>query len=830
MKYLFVAVLLFFAGWQSEASDIGQIVQTHTDGTHFPLVEAGIPVSILADPTDFEGVQHALKNLLEDFERVTGSRPRQETGKHTLIIGTIGRSSYIDRLVREGKITGHELKGKFEKFIIQTVSDPLENVDEALVIAGSDKRGTIFGIYELSAQIGVSPWYYWADVPVRKQENLYVQRGIYTDGEPAVKYRGIFLNDEAPALSGWAGETFGGFNSQFYEKVFELILRLKGNFLWPAMWGSAFYDDDPLNGALADEMGIVISTSHHEPMGRAHDEWRRYGNGAWNFNKNAETLKTFWTGGMERMKDFEKVVTIGMRGDGDEAMEEGTNIALLEKIVREQRKIIAKSTGKKAAETPQVWALYKEVQDYYDKGMRVPDDVTLLLCDDNWGNVRKLPDLNAKPRKGGYGMYYHFDYVGAPRNSKWINISPVSRVWEQMNLTYQYGVKELWVVNVGDLKPMEYPIQFFLDMAWRPERFNENNLVQHTEDFCARQFGAEYAKEAARLINTYSKYNRRVTPELLHAKTYSLHHYNEFETVKNEYKELLLDALKLGYLMPQDMKDAYNQLVLFPIHACANLYEMYYAVAKNQELAEKNDAEANLWADRVKACFERDSLLTLHYHTEIAEGKWNHIMSQTHIGYTYWQQPPYNVMPEVKYVPESRIAPPPPVFFETDGYVSIEAQNYTRSRNGNASWIVIPDMGKTLSAVTTLPVTVQPDAETYLEYDIEFTSEGEAKVMLYLSPTLNYNANKGLRYAVSLAGGEEQVINFNGHYQGELGKWQAEAIIRSVSEHRISAAGKQTLRIRMLDPGIVLQKIVMDMEGVKPSYLGPPETKIVTNK
>lgn len=793
------------------------------------LYEPQKNLSILFSENTDPGILRAIRDLQTDFKKVTGISPElnntiTQKPYSTIIIGTIGTHSIIDDLIKKKKLEESDLKAKREKYIIQYVSEPVEGVDEAIVIAGSDKRGTIYGIYELSAQIGVSPWYYWADAPVKKQTGIYIKKRKYTEGEPAVRYRSIFLNDEAPALSGWASGKFGGFNNRFYEHVFELILRLKGNFLWPAMWGSAFYDDDLHNGSLADEMGVVIGTSHHEPLGRAHDEWRRYGSGAWDYTKNADVLTEFWKGGMERMKNYETVVTVGMRGDGDEAMGEDTNIALLEKIVKEQRKIITDVTNRKASETPQVWALYKEVQDYYDKGMRVPDDVTLLLCDDNWGNVRKLPELNAKPRKGGYGMYYHFDYVGAPRNSKWINISPVSRIWEQMNLTYRYGVKELWVVNVGDLKPMEYPIQFFMDMAWDPERFNENNLVQHTEDFCAKLLGEEYAEESARLINTYSKYNRRVTPELLNPETYSLYNYNEFETVKNDYKELLLDALKLNYLLPLEAKDTYDQLVLFPISACSNLYEMYYAVAKNKDLIKRNDPEANKWADQAKACFIRDSLLTVHYHTNIANGKWNQMMSQTHIGYTYWQQPPYNVMPDVTYVQiafESQLSP---VFDEQDNYVSIEAPNYTRMHNGNASWITIPDMGKTLGGVTTMPVTIQPDNNTYLEYDIEFVSEGDAKVELYLSPTLNYNGNRGLRYAVSLAEREEQVVNFNGHYRGELGQWQAEAIIKSITEHRVPVAGRHTLRFRALDPGIVLQKIVIDMGGVRPSYLGPPET------
>ncbi|MDD2436453.1 MAG: glycosyl hydrolase 115 family protein [Massilibacteroides sp.] len=804
------------------------IVPQKTNET-FVLTQNTLTIPIYIDQNDFPGVIRAINTLRNDFKQVTGNEPVLydtilSPDKRVLLIGTVGKNQWIDQLIKEKKINKNALENKKEKFLIQCVSKPFSGIDEALVIAGSDKRGTIYGIYELSNQIGVSPWYYWADVPIRKQENLYFQKGSYTAGEPAIRFRGIFLNDEAPALSSWASETFGGFNHSFYEKVFELILRLKGNFLWPAMWGSAFYDDDPLNGSLADEMGIVIGTSHHEPLGRAHDEWRRYGSGTWDYTKNATTLKKFWTDGMERMKDHETVVTIGMRGDGDEPMSEEANISLLERIVKDQRRIIANVTQKKITETPQVWALYKEVQDYYDKGMRVPDDVTLLLCDDNWGNVRKLPDPNTKPRKGGYGMYYHFDYVGGPRNYKWLNVSQVPRIWEQMNLTYRYGVKELWVVNVGDLKPMEYPIQFFLDMAWDPDRFNETNLLKHTEAFCARQFGEVYAKEAARLINLYTKYNRRVTPELLNSKTYSLHHYNEFERVRNEYSDLLFDAMKLNYFLPDDVKEAYDQLVLYPVQACSNLYDLYYAVAMNRDLAKKNDPNANQWADRAKAYFKRDSLLTEHYHTAIANGKWNHMMSQTHIGYTYWQQPPFNVMPEVFYVPE----PPKtssPLFLEKDNYISIEAAHFSRkSQPGETRWMVIPDLGKTVSAVTTTPVIKIPDENTYLEYDIEFSSAGEVSIEIYVSPTLNFNGNKGLSYAVSLAGGKEQTVNFNGHYRGELGQWQAESIIRTATKHHILSSGKWTLRFRPLDPGIVLQKIVIDTGGVKPSYLGPPES------
>ncbi|MEI9910879.1 MAG: glycosyl hydrolase 115 family protein [Bacteroidota bacterium] len=391
--------------------------------------------------------------------------------------------------------------------------------------------------------MGVSPWYWWADVPVKKRPSLYCKKGTTLSDSPKVKYRGIFINDEAPALSGWSKEKFGGFNHHFYEKVFELMIRLKANYLWPAMWGNAFYDDDSLNIQSADDYGIVIGTSHHEPLMRAHDEWRRYGKGKWNYDSNEVRLKEFWRSGMQRATN-EKIVSVGMRGDGDEPMSRETATALLEKIVKDQRAIIEEVTKQPASATPQLWALYKEVQDYYDKGMRVPDDVTLLLCDDNWGNIRKLPKPGEKPRKGGYGIYYHFDYVGGPRNYKWLNTNPITRVWEQMHLAWEYKAREIWIVNVGDIKPMEFPISFFLDYAWNPAKISADDLQKYTEQWAASQFGDKYGKDIAGIILKYTKYNGRRKPELLDANTYSLQNYNEAESVTTEYNNLLAGAEK----------------------------------------------------------------------------------------------------------------------------------------------------------------------------------------------------------------------------------------------------------------------------------------------
>jgi hypothetical protein len=826
MKQLTILLVLLLA--TTGLSGTEPFVYTQREAGWFPLISNGKPASITTDDND-KGVIRAVNDLNEDFKRVSGQLPPANLST-AIIIGTAGQSPLIDRLIKDGKISREELAGKTEKYLIQTVDHPAPGIEKGLIIAGSDRRGTIYGVYELSRQIGVSPWYWWADVPVASQENLSVKPGVYTDGEPLVRFRGIFINDESPAFKGWCIEKFGGVNAKMYEHMFELILRLKGNFLWPAMWGNALYYDDPASGTLANDMGIVLGTSHHEPMGRAHEEWNYLGKGPWDYDKNPEVLREFWRGGMERMKNFETVVTVGMRGDGDEPMSESSNIALLQRIIKDQRKIISRVTGKKAEETPQAWALYKEVQDYYDKGMRVPDDITLLLCDDNWGNVRKLPDLNAPKRKGGYGMYYHFDYVGGPRNYKWLNVTQIQRTWEQMNLAYTHGVDRLWVVNVGDLKPMEYPITFFLDMAWNPNRFNAGNLLQHTERFCAQQFGEKYANEAARLINLYSKYNSRVTPELLDDKTYSLENYDEFETAVNDYKNLALDAFRLYNRLPEAYRDAFDELVLFPINAVCNLYEMYYAVARNKQYAKNYDRRANAFADKIKECFIRDSLLTIHYNHDIANGKWAHQMDQVRIGYTLWNDPPRNIMPKPEYV--YREEPQEKRFLENDAHISIEAPHFARSQGTEKiSWQIIPDLGRTQSAVSAFPSNIYPtEKETvFIEYDLKTVSAGEADVHVWLAPTLNFNANKGLRYALSLDGGREEIVNFNGHYDGSLGKWQGERLIQSVTKMNTGEAGEHTLRIRILEPGIVFEKIMLDFGGLKPAFLGAPESEYINN-
>jgi hypothetical protein len=876
LSRLFCIALLLTEASTALGLGTARFVSEAESRTAFQLFKGSNVVSIIASPAEWPGVLKAAHDLAGDVNQVCGARPRVETnrptGKNAVVIGTLGRSGYADELVKAGRLDPSSVVGKPESAVIQIIEHPWPGVDRALVIAGSDKRGTIYGIYELSEQIGISPWHWWADVPAKKHSQLFVNPGPHVIGPPGVKYRGIFINDEGPCLMTWARQRYGELNHGMYTNVFELILRLKGNYLWPAMWDNSFATDDPLNSKLADEYGVIIGTSHHEPMMRAWKEWERSGHkkGSWDYSKNPEVLRKFWADGVQRTKDYEKLITIGMRGDGDEPMSETDSISLLEKIVHDQRQIISDVMGTNAAEVPQLWALYKEVQGYYEKGMRVPDDVTLLWCDDNWGNIRRVPTSNERARAGGAGIYYHFDYVGGPRNYKWVNTTPLPKVWEQMNLARAYGADRLWIVNVGDIKPLELPLEYFLSLAWNPERWRADNISEFTRLWAEREFGAEYAEQIADIVTKYAKYNGRRKPELLEPGTFSLENYGEADRVLADWRAIASKAEDISEKLPAGAKDAFFELVLYPAKASAVVNEMYIAAAKNKECAARGDAQANVYAQRVRELFAEDARLSDYYNHRLAGGKWNHMMDQTHIGYTGWQQPDSNSMPAVVEIADASvpsktesnnvsIASPPTLptptdlpsgwtgFIEQDGRVSIEAEHFTKKVDGaNTRWTVLPDHGRTLSAVTLTPSTapsVEPTPATpRLEYNVWLSTTGKVETTLILSPALNFSPDRGVRIAASWDNAPIQPLTVvpkdyragDGNRDWEESVKNAVRKVKFTSDFPVptgssTSGSSHTLKIWMVDPGVVLQKVTVDCGGLKPSYLGPPESRFIGN-
>lgn len=558
-----------------------------------------------------------------------------------IIVGTIGRSKIIDDLIDDDKIDVSDIEGEWEAFVTKVVENPFEGCDEALVIAGSMPRGTIFGIYDISEQIGVSPWYFWADVPVKPNDNIYVERQQKTQGPPSVNYRGIFLNDEQPGLTSWVSENFDdnewndsvGYNHEFYAMVCELLLRLRANYIWPTLWGSMVYTDDPSNQPLIYAYEVVLGSSHTEPMMRAQNEFGNYYDSAWAYNENNETIDEYFRVGVERAKPYARnsLWTMAMRGTGDTAIE-GLGIEviveMLETLVHNQQDILSEGLGEDdLSKVPQLWCLYKEVQGYKDQGLEVPDDITLLWADDNWGNIRRLPLKNETDRIGGTGVYYHFDYVGDPRDYKWINTIQLEKTAEQMHLAYAHHADRIWIVNVGDLKPLEIPISHFLDLAYDAKKWDVDSTEDWIKAWIGREFGTEHVDDIASIMIRYGMYAARRKYELVEARIYSVLNYNEAEAVLDQWNTLEEDAQKVYDNLDEEYQPAFFQMILHPAKAGRILHEIYITAATNNLYAWQKRNAANDVIDHARDLLHDDANLTEEW-DEVLDGKWKHMMDR----------------------------------------------------------------------------------------------------------------------------------------------------------------------------------------------------------
>ena len=608
--------------------------------------------SISVAGEDGQGVVRAAGDLGQDIGRVTGTAAQvvkaDAPRRGSIIVGTIGKSPLIDGLVKAGRLNVDGVRGQWESFVIETV-------DGSLVVAGSDKRGTIYGIYDISEKIGVSPWYWWADVQPRKSASLYVRQGRYVQPSPKVKYRGIFINDEWPSFGGWATAKFGGLNAKMHAHLFELLLRLKANFFWPAMWATAFNEDDPKNPELADMYGIIMGTSHHEPMMRAHKEYtrRRDEVGEWNYATNKARLDSFFTDGLRRNKAYDNIITIGMRGDGDVPMSDGgdeQNMRVLADVVKGQREIIRNVYGCDPQEVPQLWAIFTEVQRYYDKGFTVPDDVLLLFCDNNWGYLRRTGPEKEQGRKGGLGLYYHIDMNGGPWNDRWVTTTTVPKLREQLHLAYRTGIDDLWIINVGDLKPKEMPIDFIMRYAWNPDLIKPGCEQAYLTEWAAQCFGDGLSADVADIVARYTKYNLWRKAEVQVPGLFSIANHREADRVDSLWLSLEEKAEAVRRQVPGESLDAYYQLVYYPAVASSGVARLYNAVTRNRAFARQGRPQAAAWKQLAESLFERDKRLTAYYNDTLAAGKWHGMMQDKHIGYTKWSMPDDNILPRMKTV------------------------------------------------------------------------------------------------------------------------------------------------------------------------------------
>lgn len=638
----------------------------------FTLFEKGKCTAILTEQSAYSGVRKIADKVAHDIELVTGTKAEMideqalSNCKDASIIlaATIGKSALLDELQRENKINVSACIGKREVYGFWLVADPLPGVKEAIVIAGSDKRGTIYGLFHVSELLNVSPWVDWADVTPKKLDTVVFDESVsMISKEPSVKFRGFFINDEWPAFGNWTFEHFNGFTAQMYDKVFELLLRLKGNYMWPAMWTSSFSLDGPglANAELADEYGIVMGNSHHEPCLRHSEEWDMvrgensiYGN-EWNYYTNREGLLRYWEDGLKRNGKFENIITIGMRGERDSSMlgpdaSLKQNIDLLKDIITEQRKLIAKHVGSNLDEIPQMLALYKEVEGYFYGDEQAEglidwdgiDGVTCMLCEDNFGNMRTLPLDKVKDRKGGWGMYYHFDYHGGPISYEWTNTSYLPKVWEQMTMAYDFGIRDIWIVNVGDLKFNEFPLNYFMDLAYDFETWGSNApncTVEYTNRFLENHFGA-YFNETALLtmeevLTGLTKLTHNRKTEAIYTDIYHPVHFSEGNRVLAQTEQLLAQIEELKAQVPEAIASAFYELIYFPTAAYVNVLRMQLFAGFNDFYAKQRAVIANFYADKITECIAKDRELEKEYH-QLEDGKWNGMARSEHVGFIYW--------------------------------------------------------------------------------------------------------------------------------------------------------------------------------------------------
>lgn len=633
-------------------------------------------VFFLVENQAFLGVKKICTVVANDLNSVTGSSCtvidsleayNHFTNKKILIIcGTLGNSPLIDTLISAKKIDASIIQGKREVYSFSVVDGQFSD-SRALVIAGSDKRGTIYGLFHLSELLGVSPWAWWSEVhPVKKENFSLSQKNNFTSNEPSVELRGFFINDEWPAFGQWVNEKFGGFNAKMYEQVFILLLRLKANYLWPAMWTSSFSLDGPgsANEALADEYGIIIGYSHHEPCLRASEEWDKvkgkdspYGT-AWDFHSNAAGLTNYWRDALKRSGKYENTITVGMRGERDSIlMATATlqdNINTLKNIITTQNELIAQNVNADLLRTRRVLAVYKEVETYFEgdsstdglKKWSGLDGITCMLCDDNFGNLRILPAQDQINRNGGWGMYYHFDYHGGPCSYEWMNSTSLEKTNREMVRAYNAGIKKIWIVNVGDIVGNELPISYFIDLAYDFNRYSPaQEASAYTAQWINDTFGSSLSKSqcetCTQLLHNLSQATSYRKSEALNEDIYHACHFHEAERIFTYANDACLKADGLLQELRADQKkrtqciDSFIALIYYPVVATLNLVKMHTASSLNKLFSSQSSLYANEFATIIENCIARDDELKQIYYTA-ADGKWRHFADSAHTGFRTW--------------------------------------------------------------------------------------------------------------------------------------------------------------------------------------------------
>ena len=638
-----LAVLLFMIAPAARAMEAPPMLDARPNAGDFALVNATSAADVYVDADDFPVATIATSLLAADVGRVTGKTPAVKhdpaaLGRRAVIVGTLGHSAVIDRLAAAGKIDVSAVRGKWESFVLQTVANPLPNVASALVIAGSDRRGTAYGALELSEQVGVGPWVWWADVAPTHRDALSLKAGTFVVGPPSVKYRGIFINDEDWGLQPWAAKTFdpkfGNIGPKTYEKLFELLLRLKANYLWPAMHPvSTEFGTVDENSKLADRWGIVMGASHAEPMNRNNVHWNGENRGEWRYDTNKARIDQYWEEWAKKRGPYEAVWSVGMRGIHDSGMigprDIHEQVAILQNAIAGQRSLLAKYVNPDVTKVPQAFMPYKEALAQYQAGLKLPADITLVWCDDNYGFIRQLSTPAEQKRSGGSGVYYHVSYLGRPKPYLWIDTTPPALIWQQMTTAAEFGADRVWVLNVGDLKGCELGLEFWTKLAWKTDRWGPDAQEQFLREWAARDFGEPFAADIAALMDEFYQLGFQRKPELMETDAFSATSYSEARDRLAAYRKLLDRADKVSGQLPAEKRDGFYELVLYPVQVAAKTNEAFLAADLSRLASSQLRPAANQYADEAKAAhaaIERD---TDHYNNSLVGGKWRDVMTLT---------------------------------------------------------------------------------------------------------------------------------------------------------------------------------------------------------
>jgi len=801
----------------------------------------------------------------------------------TLVIaGAIGQSTEIDRMREDGKLHTALIEGKWESAITSVVQNPIPGVRSALVIAGSDRRGVAFALFTLSRQMGVSPWSWWADVPIERHLSVYVSTGEHLQQEPSVRYRGIFLNDEDWGLRPWAAKKMdptvdngkGNIGPHTYERIFELLLRLHANSLWPAMHpGSLPFNSVPENARLADKWGIVMGSSHSEALLRNNvGEWNEKIDGPWNYQVNAQAMNAYWDKRLAENGMYENFYTVGLRGVHDSGLEATgspeVKAKLVEDVMTEQRRLLAARVNADVTKIPQIIWLYKESLDLYRVGMKVPPDVTLGWTDDNYGYIRELPDQQEQARPGGSGVYYHVSYWGAPHDYLWLCATPPALIREEMTKAYNHNARRYWILNVGDLKPAEIDIDYFMQLATDEPKMAQMSQGDFLTQWFAEQFPTVDAAKVANILSRYYALNFVRKPEFMGFNGYNdgvnRTAFNPLAWPSNgmpdqnharaaAWSHLHADEQAAAKTLPPQYASAFFELVGYPVEGSAAMNSKFlFADLTYLDAHQHNFGALPADAARAQAAYDTIHALTDRYNS-LEDSKWDGIMSAAPRERHVFEMPRTATGSDAeKPLPATwgtgedagNTAANPSFassgFTEQHATVSINAAHFTRKQDGKyASWQLLPDLGISGASVGYGALGPQTDTESvtppvatapWLDYDFNTSSSGAATLTLALLPTFPVDSQHRMKYAVSLDGQAPLVVDASDPREWRDNAppdWSAN-VLRNFATTKIPLgplhSGHHTLRLIYLDPTVIFEHIVVSFPGAPPAYPVPPET------